>query len=85
LQIGDVWRFFFPKWSIDTVKESKVPGTECRPSRYRPAQQKMTGVKAERGNRTMWISLFAFACGAAVCLGLAAVMMQSAEQRSLRG
>jgi hypothetical protein len=33
----------------------------------------------------MWISLFAFACGAAVCLSLAAVMMQSAEQRSLRG
>jgi hypothetical protein len=41
--------------------------------------------KAERGNHTMWISLFAFACGAAVCLSLAAVMMQSAERRTLRG
>jgi hypothetical protein len=33
----------------------------------------------------MWISLFAFACGTAICLSLAAVMMQSAERRTLRG
>jgi hypothetical protein len=33
----------------------------------------------------MWISLFAFACCAAVCLSLAAVKMQSPERWTLRG
>jgi hypothetical protein len=33
----------------------------------------------------MWISLFTFAAAAAVCLSVAAVMMQSAGQRTLRG
>jgi hypothetical protein len=42
-------------------------------------------VKTERGNRAMWISLFTFAAGAAVCLSVAAVMMQPAGQRTLRG
>jgi hypothetical protein len=42
-------------------------------------------VTIERGNRAMWISLFTFAAGAAVCLTIAAVMMQSAGQRTLRG
>jgi hypothetical protein len=42
-------------------------------------------VKTERGNRAMWISLFTFAAGAAVCLSIAAVMMQPAGQRTLRG
>ena len=32
----------------------------------------------------MWISLFTFACGAAMCLSLAAVMMQPAGQSPLR-
>jgi len=32
----------------------------------------------------MWISLFTFACGAAICLSLAAVMMQPAGQSPLR-
>jgi hypothetical protein len=32
----------------------------------------------------MWISLFTFAAAAAVCLSLAAVLMQSARQRALR-
>jgi hypothetical protein len=32
--------------------------------------------ETERGNRAMWISLFAFAAAAAVCLSIAAVMMQ---------
>jgi hypothetical protein len=38
----------------------------------------------KRENRAMWISLFTFAAGAAVCLTVAAVMMQSG-QRTLRG
>jgi hypothetical protein len=42
------------------------------------------GQRAE-GNRTMWLSLFTFALGAAVCLSIAAVMMQSADPRRLRG
>ncbi len=33
----------------------------------------------------MWISLFAFASGAAICLSVAAVMMQPAGWRTLRG
>ena len=33
----------------------------------------------------MWISLFTFATGAAVCLSVAAIMMQPAWQRTLRG
>jgi hypothetical protein len=33
----------------------------------------------------MWISLFTFAAGAAICLSIAAVKMQSAGQRTLRG
>jgi hypothetical protein len=42
-------------------------------------------VKTERGNRAMWISLFTFAAGAAVCLSIAAVMMQPAGQQTPRG
>jgi hypothetical protein len=33
----------------------------------------------------MWISLFTFATAAAVCLSVAAIMMQSGGQRTLRG
>jgi hypothetical protein len=33
----------------------------------------------------MWISLFTFAAAAAICLSVAAIMMQRPEQRSLRG
>jgi hypothetical protein len=34
----------------------------------------------------MWITLFTIACGAAVCLGVAAIMMQQpSRQRTLRG
>jgi len=33
----------------------------------------------------MWISLFSFAAAAAVALSVAAVVMQPAGQRSLRG
>ena len=33
----------------------------------------------------MWISLFTFATGAAVCLCVAAIMMQPLAQRTLRG
>jgi len=33
----------------------------------------------------MWISLFTFAAAAAICLSVAAIMMQPAKQRTLRG
>jgi hypothetical protein len=33
----------------------------------------------------MWISLFTFATGAAVCLSIAAIMMQPLARRTLRG
>ncbi len=33
----------------------------------------------------MWISLFTFACGAAVCLSVAAIMMERARQRTCAG
>jgi hypothetical protein len=33
----------------------------------------------------MWISLFTFATGAAVCLSVAAIMMQPLVRRTLRG
>jgi hypothetical protein len=33
----------------------------------------------------MWISLFTFAAAAAVCLSVAAIMMQSPERRTIRG
>jgi hypothetical protein len=51
---------------------------------YWPLDKGSGEVKAER-NRAMWISLFAFACCAAVCLSLAAVKMQSPERWTLRG
>jgi hypothetical protein len=35
--------------------------------------------------RAMWISLFTVACGIAVCLSVAAVVMQPATRRTLRG
>ena len=41
--------------------------------------------KAERGSHAMWISLFTFACGAAVCLSVAAIVMQPARRQTLRG
>jgi hypothetical protein len=44
-----------------------------------------SGHNRTRENRAMWISLFTFAAGAAICLSIAAVMMQSAGQRTLRG
>jgi hypothetical protein len=43
------------------------------------------GIKTERGYRAMWISLFTVACGIAVCLSVAAVMMQPTARRTLRG
>jgi hypothetical protein len=33
----------------------------------------------------MWISLFAIVCGAAICLSVAAVMMQPATRQTLHG
>jgi len=33
----------------------------------------------------MWIALFTVAAGAAICLSVAAIMMQPAEQRTQRG
>jgi hypothetical protein len=33
----------------------------------------------------MWISLFTLACGAAICLSVAAIMMQPAAGRPFRG
>jgi hypothetical protein len=33
----------------------------------------------------MWISVFTVACGIAVCLSVAAVMMQPTARRTLRG
>jgi hypothetical protein len=33
----------------------------------------------------MWISLFTFACAAAICLSVAAIMMQPAVGRPFRG
>jgi hypothetical protein len=33
----------------------------------------------------MWISLFTFACGAAICLSVAAIMMQPVTGRPSRG
>jgi hypothetical protein len=52
---------------------------------YWPLDRGSGEVKTERGNHAMWISLFAFACCAAVCLSLAAVKMQSPERWTLRG
>jgi len=37
----------------------------------------------ERGDR-MWISLFAVAAGVAICLSVAAIMMQPAAERTFR-
>jgi hypothetical protein len=38
-----------------------------------------------RGHRAMWISLFAIVCGAAICLSVAAVVMQPVARQTLRG
>ena len=40
--------------------------------------------KAQGADRAMWVSLFTFATAAAVGLSLAAVLMQSSRQRTLR-
>jgi hypothetical protein len=42
-------------------------------------------LRAEWGNHAMWISLFTFATAAAVCLSVAAIMMQPVGERTLRG
>jgi hypothetical protein len=39
----------------------------------------------QKEGKAMWISLFTFASGAAVCLSVAAIMMQPAGQRTFRG
>ena len=39
----------------------------------------------KRESVAMWISLFTFAAAAAVCLSVAAIMMQSPERRTIRG
>jgi hypothetical protein len=41
--------------------------------------------KAERGTDAMWISLFTFAAAAAVCLSVAAIVMQSPARRTIGG
>jgi len=50
----------------------------------------VSGLRSDHGGTkqkeegTMWIPLFTFASAAAVCLSIAAVMMQSAGQRPVR-
>jgi hypothetical protein len=42
-------------------------------------------VEQNEGNRAMWISLFALASTAAVCLSVAAVMMEAMGREAQRG
>jgi hypothetical protein len=61
-------------------------GTNCSLPRYGPDKCKWAFAdNKNEGNRAMWISLFTVASGIAVCLSVAAVMMQPATQRTLRG
>jgi hypothetical protein len=55
------------------------PRVECA------LQTRSRRTKSGTRNHAMWISLFTFATGAAVCLSVAAIMMQPAGQRTLRG
>jgi hypothetical protein len=66
-------------------KKAIVPGTPGRVRRCWRVPTKDPGEnETERGSHAMWISLFAFASGAAVCLSVAAIMMQPASRRTLR-
>jgi hypothetical protein len=61
-------------------------GNECRGSAlFALVNCDLGDVEAEEGIALMWISLFMFASGAAICLCVAAVMMQPAGQRTIRG
>jgi hypothetical protein len=40
---------------------------------------------SQQGYRTMWLSLFAIAAGAAICLSVAAILMQPTAGRIPRG
>jgi hypothetical protein len=42
-------------------------------------------VEQNEGNHAMWISLFALASAAAVCLSIAAVMMEAVGREAQRG
>jgi hypothetical protein len=42
-------------------------------------------VEQNKGNRAMWISLFALASAAAVCLSIAAVLVQAPGREVQRG
>ena len=63
---------------------SLLPGTNCLKARYGRDKRAFADNK-ERGIRDMWIALFTVASGIAVCLSVAAVMMQPTAQNSLRG
>jgi hypothetical protein len=54
-------------------------GTNCPQLRYGPDQWAFVDNKT-RGNRAMWISLFTVASGIAVCLSVAAIMMQPTQR-----
>ena len=59
----------------------EVPGTDLA------ALELFSGSTEDRGDfgeDAMWISLFTLACGAAVCLGVVAVMMERGGQQLLR-
>src|SRR5262249_4771332 len=64
--------------------KSEVPGTDGPLRRLLRAQEDDRG-EVDNGTRdAMWISLFTLACGAAVCLSVAAILMERGGQRPLR-
>jgi hypothetical protein len=50
-----------------------------------PLENDQDEVEQNEGNRAMWISLFALASAAAVCLSVAAVMMEAMGRETQRG
>jgi hypothetical protein len=76
---------FFVRYEI-TGKFVKNFGTyPYRPS-YPQVQRSLDPREnTKRESPSMWISLFTVASGAAICLSVAAVMMQPAEGRPFRG
>ena len=69
---------FYRKIRMKFRERKDSCGVDCALERTIRAEPSKKGRK-----RAMWISLFTFASGVAVCLSIAAVMMQS-EQRALR-
>jgi hypothetical protein len=72
--------FFRQNGAILPKLKSKVPGTDGPLRRCLRAQETIEAKSITKTRDAMWISLFTLACGAAVCLSVAAILMERGRQ-----